>query len=112
MYFKTTVLGNIGKDAIVSQHGENSVINFSLCVNNNYTDSKGVKHEKTIWLDCSLWRQSTTIAKFLTAGSMVLCDGLVDARTWQGQGGETKVQLTLKVDEIELITVKKPEPKQ
>lgn len=107
MYFKTSVLGNIGKDAVISQHGDNSAINFSLCVNNNYTDSKGVKVEKTIWIDCTLWRQSTKIADYLKAGSMVLCEGVIDARQWQSKGGENKVQLTLKVDEIELITVKK-----
>lgn len=104
---RTIIIGNIGKDAIVAQHGENSVINFTLAQTETYLDKDKVKHDKTRWYDCALWRQSTTVADYLKAGQLVCVTGVLDVKLWQAAGGEMKASLSFKVDEIELLGGKK-----
>lgn len=104
---KTIIIGNIGKDAVVSQHGENSVINFSLAQTETYMDHNQVKVEKTRWYDCSLWRQKTTVAQYLKQGQLVCITGSVELRTWQTAGGEFKAGLTMRVEDVELLGGKK-----
>lgn len=104
--FETTVIGNIGRNAVVAQHGENSVINFSLAVNESGIKKDGTKWEKTTWLDCSLWRQSTKIAEYLKTGTMIWARGAIGLRQWQSAGGEAKAGLTFIIDQLDLITVK------
>lgn len=100
---ETTVIGNIGKDAVIAKAGEKTVISFSLAVNKKWLDKNKVKHQSTTWFDCSLWRESTAVAEYLKAGQLVWIRGEVGVRSWQAQGGEFKCALTLNVDEIELI---------
>lgn len=104
---QTIIIGNIGKDAVVSQSGEKSVINFSLAQTETYLDQNQVKHEKTRWYDCALWRQKIGVAEYLKAGQLVCVTGSVDVRTWQTQGGEFKAGLSMRVDDVELLGGKK-----
>lgn len=104
---QTIIIGNIGKDAVVAQHGENSVINFTLAQTETWLDQNQVKHEKTKWYDCALWRQSTKVAEYLKKGQLVCVTGSVDLKSWQGQGGEFNAGLTMRVTDIELLGGKK-----
>lgn len=107
---ETTVIGNIGRDAVVATVGEKTVINFSLAVNKKWLDKDRVKQETTTWFDCSFWGNYGNLSDYLKTGTLVWIRGEIGMRQWQGQGGEFKCGLTLKVDELELIgAVKKPD---
>lgn len=101
--YKTQLIGNIGRDAIVTQLGENSAINFTVAVTEKWLDKDKVKHEKTIWFDCALFRQSTTIANYLKKGQLIFLSGKIELKQWQSAGGEHKAGLGMIVDEIELL---------
>lgn len=107
-----TVTGNIGRDAIITQNGSDLAINFSVASNNTYTKD-GVKHEKTSWIECTIWRkqgESTEIAKYLTAGTKVLVQGEPDVRAYVDNHGEVRASQTLRVRSQELLSSKKEEP--
>lgn len=104
---KTIIIGNIGRDAIISQAGENSVINFTFAQTETWVDHDKVKHEKTRWYDCSLFRQKTGVAEYLKKGQLVCLTGTIDLNTWESAGGEFKAGLTFRVEDVELLGGKK-----
>jgi single-strand DNA-binding protein len=104
---QTIIIGNIGSDAVIAQHGENSVINFTLAQTETYLDHNQIKVEKTRWYDCALWRQKTKIAEYLKKGQLVCVTGSVELRTWQSQGGEFKAGFSMRVENVELLGGKK-----
>ena len=75
---KMTLIGNIGQDAKIRETNGRTSINFSVAENQKYTNSEGVKVEKTTWVNCTIWRdpgQSVKVAEFLLAGTKVYAEG-------------------------------------
>lgn len=95
-YHTVILVGNLGRDPEMryTPSGQ-AVTNFSVAVNDNYTNSNGEKVERTIWIRVSTWgRQAETCNQYLKKGSKVLVEGRLSAdaktggpRIWQGQNG-------------------------
>lgn len=100
---KVFVIGHLGKDAVVNNVGGKSVINFSLAVNQSYKNQQGVKVEKTTWVDCSMWRDSTTVAQYLRKGVQAFVEGTVEARTYQKSDGTQAASLSVRVSNLQLL---------
>ena len=103
---KLQVIGNLGQDARVTDVNGNRSINFSIAYNRKYTDKDGVMVEKTTWVNCTYWRrkdQSVEVAKFLTAGTKVFCEGQPDVSTYQNRDGQTVATLNLNITSLELL---------
>ena len=104
---KLQVIGNIGQDARVNDVNGNRSINFSVAYNRKFTDKDGVIVEKTTWVNCTYWRtakQSVEVAKFLTAGTKVFCEGQPDVSTYQDRDGHTRATLNMNIISLELIS--------
>jgi len=97
------LLGNVGKPATVNSFNGRNVINFFLATSERWRDAGGVEHEKTRWVECSLWRDSTTIAQYLQKGTKVFVEGVPDVKTFQKQDGTFVASQTLKVTYIQLL---------
>lgn len=97
------LLGNVGRNAKINSFNGRNIINFSLATSERWKDAGGVEHEKTRWVDCSLWRDSTTIAQCLQKGTKVFVEGVPDVKTFQKQDGIFGASQTLKVTYIQLL---------
>lgn len=105
-----TILGNVGRDAVVRETNGRRAIGFSVACNEKYTDNSGQKVERTTWYDCTIWResqQSAKISEFLKKGQQVLIQGKPSVRTYRNQQNETVAALDVRVDAIELVGGKK-----
>ena len=103
---KTTIIGNLGKDASIGtlQDGTQS-INFSI--GSNKKDKNGEKI--TTWVSCTRWvmpNGSTKIAEYLKKGTLVYLRGEISASIY-----ENKPYLKMRVEEIQLLGAQKEEEK-
>jgi single-strand DNA-binding protein len=101
------VIGHIGGDAVVRDgQGQQRAISFSVAHTEKYNDAQGVKHERTVWVSCTLWRypDKLAIVPHLTKGTRVFVTGQPSAAAYvPNQGGEPRADLRLRVDSIELL---------
>lgn len=100
---KGQIIGYTGKDAVVQQHGIESVINFSVCHTDRYTDAAGVKHEKATWVNCSWWKENTNVAQYIKKGTLLYVEGVIEAKTFKDRSGESKPYLNIRVARVELL---------
>lgn len=94
MYLNKVILvGRLTEDPeIRSTPSGQSVCNFSLATNRVWTDRKsGEKREKTEFHNIVLWRKLAEIAsQYLSKGSLVLIEGRLQTRSWQGSSGNRR----------------------
>jgi len=87
MYHTIIIAGNLGRDPEMryTPNGQ-AVTNFSVAVNDNYTNSQGEKVERTIWFRISTWgKQAEICNQYLKKGRKVLVEGRLQAD--QSTGG-------------------------
>ncbi len=106
---KLQVIGNLGKDAIVSNVNGKSVINFTVAHTEKYKDAQGNQKDKTIWVDCSYWTDRTAIAPYLKKGTQVYVEGAPDVRTYTTQDGRQGASITLRIANVQLLGSKSNE---
>ena len=105
--FKTSFIGTLGKDAELKQIGNYNYITLNVAK----TERQGQGQETlTDWVQCNKIAGKTpeNLMQYLKKGTKVLFYGKLDVREWTNQQGETKLQFTLWVDDMELIS----QPKQ
>lgn len=103
---KLQVIGNIGQDARISDVNGRKAINFSVAHNEKFTDAKGQKVERTVWVSCSMWRessQSLEVAKYLTAGTRVYVEGRPGIQLYRDKANNQAAAITLNVGMLELV---------
>lgn len=100
---KMTVIGHIGKDAEVKYHGTESVINFSVAHTDKWKDN-GVAKERTTWVSCSWWVESTTVAQYMKKGTQVYIEGVPEAKVYKNKQGEPQPYLNLRVFSLQLLS--------
>lgn len=77
MYHTFIFVGNLGRDPEMryTPSGQ-AVTNFSVAINDNYTNSQGERVERTLWVRVSTWgKQAETCNQYLKKGSKVLVEG-------------------------------------
>lgn len=101
---KTQILGNVGNDATIGNHGGKSVINFSVAHTETY-EKDGVKNQKTTWLNCSKWCDDgkTGIAQYIKKGDQIYVSGTPQISVYKNERGETLPEFKLRVEEITLL---------
>ena len=101
---KTTVIGNLGADAIIREWNGKQAISFSVAHNEKYKDSKGVQHDKTTWVNCTLWRNSDTkLVQYLRKGQLVYLEGLPDVKVYQNKAGQFVPDFSLNITNLQLM---------
>jgi single-strand DNA-binding protein len=103
--FKTSFIGILGKDAEFKQIGNHNYITMNVA-----KSEKQGQETLTDWVQCNKFagNSPSNLMQYLKKGTKVLFYGKLDVREWTNQQGETKLQFTLWVDEMELIS----QPKQ
>ena len=86
-----TIAGRVTKNAEVKQFDTNSVVNFSVAVDDGYGENKS-----TLFFDCEYYR--TGIADYLVKGTPVVAVGELKTREYNG-----KTYLKVKVQDIQMM---------
>jgi single-strand DNA-binding protein len=97
---KTQVVGHLGRDATVNSVNGKTVINFSVAHTSTYRNTQGQKIDRTIWVNCSLWRDSLKITEFLKKGTLVYVAGEPFLNTYTNNAREVMPQLNLRVEDV------------
>lgn len=93
-----TIAGNVGGVKNVKEVSGDSVLNFSVAVDNG-KDKNGEKRDPT-WYDCALWgKRATALAPYITKGSKLALSGRPGARAYEG-----KAYLSLTVDSLTFMS--------
>ena len=96
------IIGRLTKDAEVRTTSQDKqVVNFSIAINDSYSNNQGERIEQTIYFDCSYWI-STKVAILLTKGTLVELVGIISARAWINTDGEPKAGLNFYTSQIKL----------
>jgi len=110
--FDFQLIGHIGQDATTRlTAGTNQVaINFSVAYSEKWKDAAGMAHERTTWVNCTLWRDAAkqAIVPYLKKGQLVYLKGKPEARGYTGRDGVVKGDLRMNVEQIELLGAAKP----
>ena len=80
-YQKIIIVGNVGRDPEMryTPSGQ-AVTNFSVAVNEQFTDSKGDVIKRTVWFRVTAWgKQAEICNQYIKKGSQVLVDGKMSA---------------------------------
>jgi single-strand DNA-binding protein len=100
-----SVIGNLGQDCTIRHWNGKQAISFSIAFNEKYKDKDGIKHERTIWVNCTIWREGQTeLIKYLKKGQQVYVEGNPEVSTYVSkQTGEVIPDLKLRVRELQLL---------
>jgi single-strand DNA-binding protein len=100
---KLQIIGNLGKDCIVSEVNGKSVINFSVAHSERYKDAQGNQKERTTWVECAYWTDRTNISPYLVKGKTVYVEGSPSADAYTNKDGQVSATLRLRVQSLQLL---------
>lgn len=98
---KVILTGRITKDPEVryTQTGV-SVVSFTIAVNRQYRDANG--NNQADFINCTAWRTTADfITRYIKKGYMLLVEGSIQTRNYQGQDGQTRYVTEVVCDNVE-----------
>lgn len=101
---KMFLIGHIGKDAQMRYNkNQKQMVTFSVCHNEEYTDSKGEKQSKPQWFDIVLYG-GENLQPYLTKGQQVYVEGTPNNYAWIDEtSGELRVSNGMVCKNLRLI---------
>ena len=99
---KVFLIGNLGADPEkrVTDRG-NSVCSFSVSTTDKWTDRQGNPQEKTEWHNCfGFDRIADLVIEYCKRGTTVHVEGSLTTTKWEGQDGNIKSKVEIKVFKI------------
>lgn len=102
-------IGRFTKDPELKKAGDNSVVNFSLARNRDFSKDK----DAVDFVDFVAWgKTAETIVKYFKKGNRIGVSGNIQTRTYENSNG-TKVKVTeVYVESIEFIDSKSSDNKE
>jgi single-strand DNA-binding protein len=95
--------GRLTGKAEVKTVKEKGLINFTVAINQKWKNSAGEKMEKTVFVDCTYWR-NTGLAGYLGKGAVVEILGWVEAEAYQSSIKGLQSRLVCTCDSIKLFS--------
>ncbi len=91
---KVIIVGRVTKDIEMRTTSSGiNVASFGVATNRIYKDSAGNKQENVEFHNVVLWRRLAEIAsQYLAKGQLVLIEGHLQTRNWEGKDGVTRYQ--------------------
>ena len=104
-YNRVILLGNLTRDPETRVAGSGSVTNFSVAVNNTWTDKSGQRQERANFIECEAWGQrGETIAKYFTKGRQILVEGSLRQDTWEDKDtGKKRSAIKVNIDQFSFV---------
>ncbi|MDD5710932.1 MAG: single-stranded DNA-binding protein [Candidatus Colwellbacteria bacterium] len=101
---KVYVIGRLTADPELrtTPTGE-SVASFSVATNRFWKSKEGEKRENTEFHNVVAWgRQAEIIHQFSKRGSIIMIEGRLQTRTWEGKDGQTRKTTEIVAENIQL----------
>ena len=86
---KIILVGNLTRDPELRYTPSGAAVaTLGIATNRRYTTSGGTVQEETCFVDVVAWqKQAETAAEYLKKGRLVLIEGRLTFRSWEGQDG-------------------------
>lgn len=101
---KVILIGRLGQDPKLSYTSSGqAVANFSLATDEGYRDRQtGQRVERTEWHRIVAWRQTAEFCgNYLAKGRLVMVEGKLQTRKWQGQDGQDRYTTEIVADNVQ-----------
>lgn len=109
---KTSFIARVSQDAkVTTLENGNTVINFSVAINERHKNKAGEWVSKVEFVSCSYWKNNSKVADYLKKGMPVHLEGNIEARSYPDKKKKKQVaylQLTAKY--IQLLAAKPATP--
>ncbi len=112
-YHTVILVGNLGRDPEMryTPAGQ-AVTNFSIAVNDDYTNNSGERVKRTVWVRVSAWgKQAENCNQYLKKGSKVLVEGRLTAdaatggpRIWTAQDGTSRASFEVSAQTVRFLS--------
>lgn len=91
-YNKVILIGRLTADPeLRTTTSGTPVTSFSVATNRYWTDKNGQRQKDTQFHNVVVWgRQAEVVNQFLNKGSLVMVEGRLQTRTWQGNDGQNR----------------------
>lgn len=101
---KVFLLGRLTADPqLRSTASGQQVASFSIATNRVWNDKNGQRQEATEFHNIVVWgRQAEIASRFLIKGSLVLVEGRLQTRDWEGKDGQKRRTTEIVADRIQL----------
>lgn len=108
---KIQFIGHLGHDAHVRDvvGVSQKAITFSVAVTERWKDKSGNAQEKTIWINCTLWRPlDSNTGEYLKKGTQVYVEGEPSVKAWNKPDDNTaQAAQECRVNKIEFLSKSK-----
>jgi single-strand DNA-binding protein len=101
---KLTVIGNLGRDAVVRDAQGKSVISFSVAHTEKFKDSNGIQKDKTTWVECNYWSERFNLVPYLKKGNQVYIEGQPTIDVYENKEGQKVASVKLRVTQVQLLS--------
>jgi len=100
--------GNLTRDPELNTlPSGDSVVNFSIAVNEYYNDRNGQQQKITDYIDCKAYgAKADTINKYFSKGRPILVEGSLRQEKWQDNNGQNRSKLVVKVKDFQFVDSK------
>ncbi len=101
---KVILIGRLGQDPKLSYTSSGqAVANFSVATDEGYRDKQtGQRVERTEWHRIVAWRQTAEFCgNYLGKGRLVMVEGKLQTRKWQGQDGQDRYTTEIVADNVQ-----------
>eukprot|EP00828_Plagiopyla_frontata_P012608 TRINITY_DN17227_c0_g1_i2.p2 TRINITY_DN17227_c0_g1~~TRINITY_DN17227_c0_g1_i2.p2 ORF type:complete len:184 (-),score=65.56 TRINITY_DN17227_c0_g1_i2:586-1137(-) len=101
---KVIIIGRLGQDPKLSYTSSGqAVANFSVATDEGYRDRQtGQRVERTEWHRVVAWRQTAEFCgNYLGKGRLVMVEGKLQTRKWQGQDGQDRYTTEIVADNVQ-----------
>ena len=101
---KVFLIGNLTRDPeLRTMPNGNPVVNFGIATNRMWKDKSGVQQKQAEFHNIVMFGRLAEIAKqYLTKGSMVMVEGRLQTKTWDGQDGPKKNRTEIVAESMQM----------
>lgn len=96
------ISGHLGKDPEFVETETSTVCNFSIAIDDSYTDKNGEKHEGVIWSKVTAWGPLGKIChEKLKKGQKAWVTGRIKVEEYEDQHGQNKKNFFVLANKVE-----------
>lgn len=104
------IIGNLGQDAEIKEFNGQRFISFSVAHTESFTDARGERQKRTVWVSCLKYGESGVI-NYLKKGTSVFVRGDLSVKTYS-TNGTLQAGINCRVTDLQLLGRNKQEQGQ
>ena len=104
MFFnKAIIIGNVTRDPEIKALPSGAkVASFSVATNRVWKDANGVKKEQSDFHNIVVFgRQAEIVGQYVKRGSMLMIEGRIQTRSWDGKDGQKRYRTEIVADRVQ-----------